>query len=141
MTTINMQMGKSALMMASTMTVEKVSSGSLVIDRITGGGWARGRHIELYGDESSGKSLLGYLGLVYAQQRGEIAAVIDAEHVFDEKWFRHLGGDPDQLLKYPSEDEEELTAEDVIKLLMLFGDRRQENRVGFALIDSVASLL
>jgi RecA/RadA recombinase len=68
-------------------TIERVPTGSLVLDRIIGGGFARGRHYELYGDENAGKSTILYTAMVLAQQRGEICAMIDPEHSFEnDRW-------------------------------------------------------
>src|SRR6476619_4087641 len=72
-------------------TIQRVPSGSLVIDRITGGGFPRGRHVELYGDYAAGKSYIAYRTMALAQARGELCAIIDAEKVFDADWFRFLG--------------------------------------------------
>ena len=118
-------------------TIQRVPIGIHALERVTGGGFARGRHIELFGDESTGKSLALYMAMALAQQRGEIAALIDGEHVFDEAWFRRLGGDPDKLLGFWPE-----TAEEAIKVLMLFAESSREvNGVSICGIDSVASLL
>src|SRR3954468_19605428 len=76
-------------------TIERVPTGSLVLDRIIGGGFALGRHYELYGDENAGKSTILYMAMALAQQRGEIAAMIDPEHSFDNERFAFLGGNPD----------------------------------------------
>jgi recombination protein RecA len=136
---VNAQMGKPVVMMATDdrFQVRRVPIGSLVMERITGGGFARGRHIELYGNESSGKSFVLYRTMALAQERGELCALVDAEHVFDEAWFRRLGGRPEELVGlYPE------NAEDVIKILMLFAE--QDDNVAAASIvgiDSVASLL
>src|SRR5512146_1324140 len=79
-------------------TIQRIPTGSLVIDRITGGGLALGRHYEFYGDENSGKSTVAYMVLALSQQRGNLCAVIDPEHSFDNERFEFLGGDPNELL-------------------------------------------
>lgn len=117
--------------------IERVPSGILTIDRLTLGGFARGRHVEIYGDFSMGKSLMVYLTMAAAQERGEICALVDAEHVFDARWYRALGGDPDSLLLY-----QPYTAEELAKVLQLFvyGDE-EVTAVDVCGVDSVASLL
>jgi RecA/RadA recombinase len=79
----------------------KITTGSLVLDRLTLGGIARGRHTVVVGDWAAGKSLMVYRTMVLAQERGETCALIDAEGVFNANWFRQLGGDPEKLLIYP----------------------------------------
>lgn len=136
---VNTQMERDIVLTATDprFTIQRVPTGILAMDRVTGGGFARGRHVELFGDESTGKSLTAYLTMVLAQQRGEICAIIDGEHVFEEAWFRKLGGDPDSLLGYWPE-----TAEEAIKVLMLFAESSREVRgVSVVTIDSVASML
>lgn len=81
--------------------ITKISTGSLVLDRLLLGGFARGRHSVLVGDYQAGKSLALYRTMALAQQRGETAALIDAENVFNAKWFAQVGGDPDNLVLYP----------------------------------------
>lgn len=118
-------------------TIQRVPIGIHALERITGGGWARGRHHELFGDESTGKSMAVYMTMVLAQQRGEICALIDGEHVFDTDWFVKLGGDPDELMGFWPEN-----AEEAIKVLMLFAESSREvNGVSVCAIDSVASML
>lgn len=124
--------------------IEKIPTGSLIIDRLTGGGFARGRHSLLYGDFMVGKSLIVYLTLALAQARGETAALIDAEGVFDASWFTALGGDPDQLVLYP--DRDSLNANrnanesgNVLRMMIQKGENIEPaDVVG---VDSVASLL
>jgi recombination protein RecA len=117
--------------------ISRVPSGILTIDRLTLGGFARGRHVEIYGDFSMGKSLMVYLTMAVAQARGEVCALVDAEHVFDARWYRMLGGDPDSLLLY-----QPFTADELAKVLQLFvyGDK-EVAAVDICGVDSVASLL
>ncbi len=139
MARINQQMQADVLTMASDphFQMEKVPIGILALERITGGGFTRGRHVELYGEESTGKSSAAYMTLALAQERGEVCAVIDSEHVFDTVWFKHLGGDPDELLFFHPD-----TAEKVIKVLMLFCQTDDDNPgADIVLVDSVASML
>lgn len=117
-------------------TIERVPTGSLVLDRIIGGGFARGRHYELYGDENAGKSTILYLAMALAQQRGEIAAMIDPEHSFDNERFAFLGGNPDELLMEHPHDAEEAVA--VMMMLARFAEEHELSIVG---VDSVSSLV
>lgn len=114
--------------------IERVPTGSLTIDRITGGGFPRGRHVEMYGDYLAGKSLILYLTMALAQERGEVCALIDSEGVFEADWFRRLGGDPGDLVLH-----EPRTAEEMIEVLMLFAS--SEAPADIVGVDSVASLL
>jgi recombination protein RecA len=117
-------------------TIERIPTGSLVLDRITGGGFALGRHYELYGDENSGKSTIAYMTLALAQQRGSICAVIDPEHSFDNERFAFLGGRPEELiLLHPQ------TAEDAVAVMMMLAGLAKEQKIEAILIDSVSSLL
>jgi len=117
--------------------IEKITSGSLAIDRLLYGGFSRGRHTEIFGDWQVGKSLIVYMTLIEAQLRGEVAAIVDGENVFDEAWFRRLGGDPDALIKYKPK-----TAQQLAKVLQLFVYHDDEvAAVDVVGIDSVASML
>lgn len=136
---VNAQMEGQVLSLASDprYQVNRVPTGSLVIDRITAGGLPRGRHVELFGDYHAGKSTLAYMVLVLAQQRGEVCVVIDAEKSFDEAYFVHLGGDLEELIIHRPR-----TAEQLIKLLMLLVIEDEDNPAAdIILVDSVASLL
>lgn len=136
---VNASLKQDVVQMASDekFVMHKVSTESLVLDRLTGGGWTRGRHHELYGDEGVGKSHTLYVALVAAQQRGEVAAIVDGEHVFDEARFKHLGGNVDELLIWHP-----TSAEEVIKVLMLFADNSEDNPSADVVgIDSVASMV
>lgn len=113
-------------------TIIRIPSGSLVIDRITGGGFALGRHIEIYGDESSTKSYVVYKTMALSQQRGNTCALIDPEHNFDPKWFEHLGGRPEELIMaWPT------IAEQAVEAMMLLMQRGDIEIIG---VDSVAAL-
>lgn len=110
-----------------------LSSGSLGIDEILGGGWARGRIIEIFGPESSGKTTLTLHAIAECQKDGGIAAFIDMEHTFDKKYATALGVDTDSLLfSQPSNGEEAL--EIGIKLMAT-------NEVHLIVIDSVSNLI
>jgi recombination protein RecA len=97
---INAQMGAGTLTMGDDKKyeIERVPTGVLTVDRLLGGGFARGRHVEIFGDWLVGKSLIVYRTVALAQRRGEVAALIDSENVFDARWFRALGGRPGELL-------------------------------------------
>src|ERR1700709_871766 len=79
--------------------IEVIPSGSLGLDLALGiGGWPRGRIIEIYGPESSGKTTLALHAIAEAQRRGGTCAFIDAEHALDPTYARKLGVDVDNLL-------------------------------------------
>jgi recombination protein RecA len=79
--------------------IEVISSGSLGLDLALGiGGLPRGRVIEVYGPESSGKTTLALHAIAEAQKRGGVCAFIDAEHALDPTYARKLGVDVDNLL-------------------------------------------
>nr|HPH72600.1 DNA recombination/repair protein RecA [Paludibacteraceae bacterium] len=87
--------GKGTIMRMSNEEVEEVeviSSGSLGLDAALGvGGYPRGRVIEIYGPEASGKTTLAIHAIAEAQKAGGIAAIIDAEHAFDRFYAENLG--------------------------------------------------
>ena len=116
--------------------IERVPTGSLVLDRIVGGGFALGRHYELYGDESSGKSYIAYRTMALSQARGNLCAIIDPEHSFDRDRFDFLGGNSNDLLSYHPE-----TAEEAVSVMMLLAKHAQEHTLEVVTIDSVASLV
>ena len=100
---IEKDFGKGAIMrlgdIADKMNLEVISSGSLAVDLAVGvGGYPRGRVIEIYGPESSGKTTLALHAIASAQKSGGIAAFIDAEHALDPVYARHLGVATHELL-------------------------------------------
>jgi recombination protein RecA len=117
-------------------TIERIPSGSLVLDRIIGGGFALGRHYELYGDENAGKSSILYSTIALSQQRGNICAMVDPEHSFDNERFEFLGGNPDDLLMFWPED-----ADDAVAVMMLLAKHAANSELEVIGIDSVSSLL
>lgn len=117
----------------------KIPTGSLSIDRITGGGLTLGRHVELYGHWSAGKSYVALKTIALAQQRGVICAMVDPEKVFDPVWFAHLGGINEELLLF--QPEKEWNAEDAVGVMMILADLVDEEAVGIVLVDSIASLV
>ena len=114
--------------------VEVISTGLIALDEALGiGGLPRGRVIELFGPESSGKSSLALRAVALAQKAGDVAAYIDAEHALDEDWAKLLGVDTDALLvSQPDYGEQALAiAEELVK----------SGRVSIIVVDSVASLV
>ncbi|MCI0379137.1 MAG: recombinase RecA [Gemmataceae bacterium] len=124
-----MQMGETALQ-----DVQGISSGALSLDIALGGrGLPRGRIIEIFGPESSGKTTVALHAVANAQRQGGVAAFIDAEHALDPSWAKRLGVDLEGLLvSQPSNGEEALKiAEMLVK----------SNAVDIIVIDSVAALV
>ncbi|MFN9200006.1 MAG: recombinase RecA, partial [Planctomycetaceae bacterium] len=114
--------GKGAIMRlsdaANTHAITGIPTGALSVDLALGGiGMPRGRIIEMFGPESSGKTTLALHVLANAQKAGGIAAFIDAEHALDPAWAKRLGVDlEDLLVSQPSYGEEALQiAERLIK--------------------------
>lgn len=79
------------------MAVETSPSGSMTLDIALGGGYPRGRVIEIYGPESSGKTTLALHAVAEIQKTGGTAAFIDAEHALDPVYARNLGVNVDEL--------------------------------------------
>lgn len=138
---VNAAMGKPVLRLGSDprFIPVKIPTGSLCVDRITGGGLTLGRHSELFGDYSAGKSYIMLRTMALAQQRGEICGLVDPEKVFDSTWFSHLGGYPGELLLF--QPEKEWNAEDAVGVLMLLADLVDEEAISVLGIDSVASMV
>ncbi|TWU37314.1 recombinase RecA [Novipirellula artificiosorum] len=114
--------------------IDGIPTGSLGLDMALGGfGIPRGRIIEIYGPESSGKTTLALHIGAEAQKLGGIAAIIDAEHAFDPSWAKKLGVELDTLLvSQPSSGEE---AMQICEMLV------KSNAVDVIIIDSVAALV
>src|ERR1700729_2482829 len=110
-----------------------IPSGSLALDLATGiGGYPRGRVVEIYGPESSGKTTLALHAIAEAQKAGGIAAFIDAEHALDVAYARGIGVATDKLLvSQPDTGEQAL---DITEMLVRSG------AVDLVVIDSVAAL-
>lgn len=128
--------GKGTIMRMSDRPAEDVaviSSGSIGIDHALGvGGYPRGRIIEIYGPESSGKTTLAIHAIAEAQKAGGIAAFIDAEHAFDRFYAEKLGVDIDNLLiAQPDHGEQALEIADHLI---------RSSAVDIVVIDSVAAL-
>src|SRR2546430_7103079 len=134
---IEKQFGKGAIMQLGEGHVQDVpgiSTGALSLDIALGGrGLPRGRIIEIFGPESSGKTTVALHALAMAQRQGGVAAFIDAEHALDPSWAKRLGVDLESLLvSQPSNAEEALKiAEMLVK----------SNAVDIIVIDSVAALV
>jgi len=113
--------------------VDAISTGCLSVDLALGvGGLPRGRIIEVFGDESSGKTTLALHCVAQAQKKGGIAAYIDAEHAMDPEYAKKLGVDTDNLLiSQPDSGEEALQ---IVETLVSSG------KVDIIVVDSVAAL-
>jgi recombination protein RecA len=135
---IERQFGKGSIMTLGTESLgEKIpviSTGSLGLDAALGvGGVPRGRIVEIFGPESSGKTTLALHIMAEAQKKGGIAAFIDAEHAFDAAYAKHLGVDIDNLLvSQPDTGEQAL---DIAETLVRSG------AVDIIAVDSVAALV
>ena len=114
-------------------TYDAISTGSISLDAALGiGGFPKGRIIEIYGPESSGKTTLAVHAIAECQKKGGIAAFIDAEHAFDPVYARKLGVDIDNLLvSQPDNGEQALEIAD--KLI-------RSGAIDIIVIDSVAAL-
>ena len=133
---IERQFGKGAIMKLGSQPVVQVPvirTGSLALDKALGiGGLPRGRIIEIYGPESSGKTTLALHAVAEAQRRIGIAAFIDAEHALDTSYARKLGVDCDELLvSQPDTGEQALEIADMLV---------RSGAVDIIVIDSVAAL-
>ncbi len=134
---IEKQFGKGSIMKlgeSTHMQVEVTSSGSLALDIALGvGGFPRGRIIEVYGPESSGKTTVALHAIAEAQKAGGTAAFIDAEHALDPKYASNLGVNIDELLlSQPDTGEQAL---EIAEALVRSG------AVDIIVIDSVAALV
>ena len=114
--------------------IEGISSGSLSVDLALGGkGFPRGRIIEVFGPESSGKTTIALHSVAAAQRAGGVAAFIDAEHALDPSWAKKLGISLERLLvRQPTSGEE---AMNITEMLI------KSNAVDIIVIDSVAALV
>ena len=134
---IERQFGKGSVMRMSdqaAVAVGAVSTGSLALDLALGiGGLPRGRIVEVFGPEASGKTTLVYHAIAEAQRRGGICAFVDAEHSMDPQYARRIGVDIDQLLvSQPDTGEQAL---EIVELLIRSG------ALDIVAIDSVAALV
>ena len=134
---LDKQYGKGTVMKlgeSPTVEVEVISTGSIALDAALGiGGLPRGRVVEIYGPESSGKTTLTLHAIAETQRQGGIAAFIDAEHAFDKHYAKALGIDTDELLiAQPDCGEQAL---DITEHLIRSG------AIDICVIDSVAALV
>ena len=112
--------------------VELISSGSLSLDIALGGGYPKGRIMEVYGPESSGKTTLTLHAIAEVQKNGGTAAFIDAEHALDPSYAKRLGVDTENLLvSQPDNGEQAL---EIVETLV------RSNAVDLIVVDSVAAL-
>lgn len=133
---ITKQFGDGSIMKlgeAKKVDVELLPSGSLSLDIALGGGYPKGRIIEIYGPESSGKTTLTLHAIAEIQKQGGTAAFIDAEHALDPAYAKKLGVDTDNLLvSQPDNGEQALEiAETLVR----------SNAVDLIVVDSVAALV
>jgi len=134
---IEKQFGKGSIMKLGASTEEKVDaipSGSLALDLALGvGGYPRGRVVEIYGPEASGKTTLTLHAVAAVQRSGGTAAFIDAEHALDSEWARRCGVNIDELLiSQPDNGEQALEITDTLV---------RSGAVDLVVIDSVAALV
>ena len=133
---ITKQFGDGSIMKlgdAKKIDVELFSSGSLSLDLALGGGFPKGRIIEIYGPESSGKTTLTLHAIAEIQKQGGQAAFIDAEHALDPAYAKRIGVDTDNLLiSQPDNGEQALEICDALV---------RSNAVDLIVVDSVAALV
>ncbi|MBU0465294.1 MAG: recombinase RecA [Proteobacteria bacterium] len=137
MSQIERQFGKGSIMKLGGRAIEAVPvirTGSLALDKALGvGGYPRGRVIEIYGPESSGKTTLALHAVAEAQKDGGIAAFIDAEHALDVAYAKRLGVDCDELLvSQPDTGEQALEIADMLV---------RSGGIDIMVVDSVAALV
>lgn len=114
--------------------LQSISTGSLSLNKAIGcGGWPRGRLIEMYGRESSGKSTMCLITIANVQKNGGTVAYIDSENGFDPTWAKRMGVDVDSLLYNVPE-----TGEQGFEILMKLVE---SNSVDFIVVDSLAALV
>ena len=134
--TIEKQFGKGSIMKlgeAHKVNVETISTGSLSLDIALGGGIPKGRVIEIYGPESSGKTTLSLHAIAEIQRNGGTAAFIDAEHALDPAYAQRIGVDTaNLLLSQPDNGEQAL---EITETLV------RSNAVDLIVVDSVAALV
>src|SRR6056297_357649 len=128
--------GKGAVMRLgdeAVIEVESISSGSVTLDMALGvGGYPKGRVVEIYGPESSGKTTLAIHAIAETQKKGGIAAIVDAEHAFDRFYAENLGVDTENLfISQPDNGEQAL---EITENLIRSG------AIDLLVVDSVAAL-
>lgn len=134
--TIEKQFGKGSIMKlgeAHKVQVETIPTGSLSLDIALGGGIPKGRVVEVYGPESSGKTTLTLHAIAEVQKTGGTAAFIDAEHALDPAYAKRIGVDIENLLlSQPDNGEQAL---EIVETLV------RSNAVDIIVVDSVAALV
>jgi recombination protein RecA len=133
---IERNFGKGSIMRlgeASRMQVETIPTGALTLDLALGGGIPKGRVIEIYGPESSGKTTVALHALAEVQRNGGVAAFVDAEHALDPVYAKALGVDIEELL-VSQPDTGEMGLEVVDQLV-------RSAAVDLVVVDSVAALV
>lgn len=133
---IERNFGKGAIMRlgdAAKMKVETISSGAMTLDMALGGGFPKGRIVEIYGPESSGKTTLALHAIAEVQKLGGVAAFVDAEHALDPTYSAALGVDIENLL-VAQPDYGESALEIVDQLV-------RSTAVDLVVVDSVAALV
>ncbi len=135
--TLDKKYGKGTIMKLGDRVVvegEFIPSGSLGLDIALGvGGYPKGRIIEIYGPESSGKTTLAIHAIAECQKKGGVAAIIDAEHAFDKFYAKNLGVDVDNLLiSQPDDGEQALEIADSLI---------RSGAIDIIVVDSVAALV
>ena len=132
---IEKEHGKGSVMMLGQkqhMQIETISTGSLGLDIALGGGIPKGRIIEIYGPESSGKTTLTLHAIASIQKAGGVAAFIDAEHALDPRYAKKIGVDVEHLIvSQPDNGEQAL---DILEKLI------SSSAVDLVVVDSVAAL-
>ena len=114
--------------------IETVSTGSIRLDAALGvGGYPKGRIVEIFGPESSGKTTFALHAIAEVQKQGGYAAFIDAEHALDPKYARNLGVDVDNLIVSQPDDGEQ--ALEIVEALV------RSNAISIIVVDSVAALV
>ncbi len=134
---IKKQYGQGAIMKLGdrvSVKVDAISSGSLLLDSALGiGGYPKGRVIEIYGPESSGKTTVALHAIASVQKKGYRAAFIDAEHAIDPEYAKRLGVNVDELiLSQPDSGEQ---AMEIVEILI------KSQSVDLVVVDSVAALV
>jgi len=134
--TIEKQFGKGSIMKlgdAHKVNVETIPIGALSLDIALGGGIPKGRVVEIYGPESSGKTTVTLHAIAECQRRGGTAAFIDAEHALDPAYAKRIGVDVENLLlSQPDNGEQAL---EIVETLV------RSNAVDLIVVDSVAALV
>lgn len=131
---VNKKYGKmTALPAAGSIDVETISTGSWSIDSILGGGFPKGRFIEIYGHEASGKTSIALNAIADVQRKGGTAVYMDVENALDPRYARSLGVDTDKLIVSRPEDGEQTE--------MIMEDFINSGAVDIIVLDSVGAMI